>query len=665
MAFSDNPLVDRYSQNSEESVWAVRQLFSQKNGFICRKEDPDFGVDEDVELIVNNSSSGKKFAIQIKSIENPNIVNKSGQAFISLQFETSRLGYLCRRQPALAIIVFYNASIKRLYFDYIENIIQRIDSQKGDREWQQQENININIPVSNILNVDSINGIYNYMLERHKRYQLMVAANAKKYDIPFYENTTYNDQIDPNNTAQVSEFLINHGMNTLISDPGSIGYLQQLLSSLPNSEIFKSKELLLLMVLIKCEETEFIDANFYLSKAGKFSTKFNQQEKDALDFSRYKINFSFGKCSTDEFVSFLNKLLESPSQTEINKIVIRAGLSYLKISSFFEEEQFEGSYSEEVKELFNVIRDSKIAENRKYELLLVQALNFFNYNAGLMITSINTGTIDFYFGGTSHKINPKLIAEIRQNFSITEASTIEVLKFSENKNNNFLKARALAQLAYYVCILSSNSLIFYESLSEQELKKLFISRVTNVFDAYSIFQELKIKKDVYNSLVILYDLLTLFEYFFNNNIEGHNLNAIKEEVHKLGEEMGIPEYESDILINLKRQDQLKNNHPADLILNTTDEELEDLAKRVAKRLDPSNTKTAVIIQDAKNLRFLHQRIDRSKFELLYDKTSYQLGTAYDGMPDYLIECKNCGLKSYTTKKVDDLIAWTSFHVCIY
>ena len=53
MGFYDNPIVDIYSKTSEESLIATKQVFLQKNGFLVREENPDKGVDLDVELLID------------------------------------------------------------------------------------------------------------------------------------------------------------------------------------------------------------------------------------------------------------------------------------------------------------------------------------------------------------------------------------------------------------------------------------------------------------------------------------------------------------------------------------------------------------------------------------------------------------------------------------
>jgi hypothetical protein len=104
VAFNDSPEIDIYSKNSEESVLAVKQLLLQKSGFIVREENPDKGVDFDVELILNKQASGFKFAIQLKSVQKAKFLTKGEIQHVAFRIKTSRLGYLCRRSPCSASV---------------------------------------------------------------------------------------------------------------------------------------------------------------------------------------------------------------------------------------------------------------------------------------------------------------------------------------------------------------------------------------------------------------------------------------------------------------------------------------------------------------------------------------------------------------------------------
>jgi len=119
MAYTDSPIVDRFSTNEERSELRVRAFLNQGTGFITRREVPDKGCDLDIELILaGDRSSSWKFPVQIKSIESLRLVDN--EKAISLPFETSRLGYLMRRIPAMGIVIFYAVQDDACYYEFAD-----------------------------------------------------------------------------------------------------------------------------------------------------------------------------------------------------------------------------------------------------------------------------------------------------------------------------------------------------------------------------------------------------------------------------------------------------------------------------------------------------------------------------------------------------------------
>jgi hypothetical protein len=100
MAFEDYPIVDKSSVQSDTSVNTLNSLFCQRNGFIARTDDPDFGIDFTIELIRNGRATGNRFAVQLKSTKRLSLITVNGERLLSHQFETSRLSLLARQATA-------------------------------------------------------------------------------------------------------------------------------------------------------------------------------------------------------------------------------------------------------------------------------------------------------------------------------------------------------------------------------------------------------------------------------------------------------------------------------------------------------------------------------------------------------------------------------------
>jgi hypothetical protein len=110
---------------------------------------PDFGIDEEVKLILYNEltkeykgASNKHFSLQLKSLdkhERDKFIEKNGVHYIKIQFESSRLGYILRKPPAYGIIVIYDIRDELLYFDYCENIYYNLNEIHKNDRWKNSE----------------------------------------------------------------------------------------------------------------------------------------------------------------------------------------------------------------------------------------------------------------------------------------------------------------------------------------------------------------------------------------------------------------------------------------------------------------------------------------------------------------------------------------------
>lgn len=124
MAFNDPPYVDKNSERCEESVLKTRLVFSKKNGFITREVNADdYGVDLYGELVIDGGATNQIFPIQIKSTLKAQFVYKENKKHYTLPFPTSRLGYLYKNPSYSGLIVFYEETSEKIYYDFVTNIL--------------------------------------------------------------------------------------------------------------------------------------------------------------------------------------------------------------------------------------------------------------------------------------------------------------------------------------------------------------------------------------------------------------------------------------------------------------------------------------------------------------------------------------------------------------
>ncbi|WP_316844982.1 DUF4365 domain-containing protein [Pedobacter psychrodurus] len=131
MAYDDLPQVDPPSEHDDEAKNRFTAVFSQKSGFIPREQSPDKGNDYLVELIEERSAKNNHFCVQLKSVESPSIIKEG--TIISFQWLTSRLGYVMRNVPIYGILVIYDVSSEKLYYEYIDKIYEKLLERETDK----------------------------------------------------------------------------------------------------------------------------------------------------------------------------------------------------------------------------------------------------------------------------------------------------------------------------------------------------------------------------------------------------------------------------------------------------------------------------------------------------------------------------------------------------
>ena len=241
MAFDDDPIVDNNAKNSDESVLFIKSIFSKKNGFICRTDQPDFGVDELIELIRWNDTSknfqkatNKRFVLQLKSLERiseNNLVKKSNKDFIKISFKSSRLKYLLQYSPAYGLVVIYDVSAAKAYFDYAENIYKNLNDFNQGETWKSKEKPTIYIPIENEFDTGSQKNIHDFFTKRHENADRLIFSHGEAYNIPSFIKPNP-EEYDFRNAADIKKVLLKYGWS-LVDDNDFI------LPNLADSALYK------------------------------------------------------------------------------------------------------------------------------------------------------------------------------------------------------------------------------------------------------------------------------------------------------------------------------------------------------------------------------------------------------------------------------------------
>ena len=347
MAFIDRPIISKSSEQSEESVRSAKNLFSQKNGFICREDAPDFGVDlqSHYEKELKNQrrfaptgwpiwirTAGRFQSEQVADLNRnrwPISAESANETdFISYTFLTSRLGYLCRHTPGYGLVLIYDDSTSITYYDFVENIVTLLSLQKGSEEWKAQESVNIHIPVENILNTDSIKKIHEKLTTRFRNHSLLINRHGSEFSIPvlLFETTDYG--IDFHDAKQVAKYIQDYG--ALLFNNRDFEILLSLINELTVREIDDSLDVRFIIAIALAETGRFIDADYHLRKLRANFANFSKEKSALLKLYSCKTDFCLGRIDASQYLQEVRAILPD-MELMINRLSLQLRINSLEI----------------------------------------------------------------------------------------------------------------------------------------------------------------------------------------------------------------------------------------------------------------------------------------------------------------------------------------------
>lgn len=365
MGFYDDPVVDDNSKRSEESVNVVKSLFTRKNGFISKDETPDYGVDLDVELILNQKhASSYKFAIQIKSTIAVKIVDYGSVPYISFPFTTSRLKYLAKRAPSYGLITIYDDTTGKCYFDYVEEIIKRLDEHPQKKEWRNQDQVNILIP-SIVLTAELLPQIHQKFQIRFENNRALLQEHGRQFNIPYLEtNNTPSTKLNLKDPIKLAKFLETHG--NMLFNENEFKMISQMLDIVSKQQINSSPELIFLSAITYTRMGDVVEAEYYIRKAKKINPQLSAKYNRIINFSELRIEFLKGNINHDRFSEKFRELSALEDDIE-NKLILDINAIWMDfISSLDELDKID--LLPEIKEIWARLEQSDLSEDKKHLL---------------------------------------------------------------------------------------------------------------------------------------------------------------------------------------------------------------------------------------------------------------------------------------------------------
>lgn len=618
MSFYTCPKIDLNAERSEDSVLKTRNIFSKKNGFVSHEVNgtQDYGVDIYVQLTENSDVLGGMVPLQIKSAKKGIGIFKRIGSFLSLQFQTSRFGHLCRHSPYYGIIIFYDEDSEKLYYDYVWELYKRILNEKKGNSWKYQKTVNIHFPIENILDSVSIIKIKETFLNIYYNNKRLINDFGIDYDIPVPEKE--NKKLNFDEKQAIIDNLEINGVDLFNSH--QYKEIVSLIENLSVKDMASRHKLLFLAAVSYTEVGLFLDADFYLSKCFKNKHLFNVDLKEILELQKIKVDFSFGRYDDTNLLNKLCELRENIVNPD-NIANIEHFINMLQLKGDIGNSDFDKKDIEHIEKGFETIENNTTSETQKQFQKVFQS--------ELLLHAINRIYADYINNCKLYPFGPnrerlELFQFIYERHLFILDVNEKAIHFSYEKKIPLLEAHAKFNQSKLIYSIHFSNFLNQQIPTDFNSIKTHLEESLNyAIESYNLFIEMSLQREAYLSIREAYEVYRLSEEYIHIQMDYiMSLNDIKEKIAAFTNYEFYSQHQSTI-------DFFCSTHrSSEKTIDYSDEALEEFAYQVLK---------------TKNLP--QERINNLKNEL----RSYR---------DFNIHCKNKELILLTNQAaMKDELLW--------
>lgn len=651
MAFDDSPIVDENSKVSQESVLAVKAFFSKKAGFIAREISDDYGIDLEIELVLEASkASAWSFPVQIKSNTKVKAIEHNGKQFVTVSFLTSRLGYLCRRIPAYGIVVIYDEESKTCFYDYVENIVGRLTNQRDDEDWKKQDSVNINIPIDQLLTETKAKEIAEKVVRRFQNCSMLISEHGGKFNIPSLFTVQKNPS-DFDSPDKILGFLENYGI--ALFNRQDYLLVDFLLSKLSFLQINKSSKLLFIAALTYQGIGRYIDAEYFLNKCLQQEGAYSQEENTFLKYVKSEIEYAFGSLSPQEYELRMKQVFDQLREEEF-RVCIKARLLHLKISRAKIEKNDLNKLLIEINELVNLVDKTNLSETMKHhykiylatDMLFILATLLTHFSGEIKIREIIYGDVPFKERIDSVQV---LLPILKAASDIYQRG----LSFADRGNDKLLKAYIYYGQGLALFLIESNMLMLNESQSGiNEFRSIY----NMLLVAYDYFTESGLLHNAYKALSAAYDTYKSSQLFLKKDINGADEKELLSIMEKLEKVIGLPRYISHVEEKYKELIDIRKATPESQFRNMTKEEKEKYVVDFVRIAGIPQERKANVMADMKFMNDATKALEGTNFQVLQNLNHTKSKESMYATPlRYILECQKCGFRTAEGGQLEKLL----------
>lgn len=653
MAFDDLPQIDAASEHDDEAKNKLTGILSQKFGFIPREQIPDKGCDYLVELIEERSAKNWHFSVQLKSIENPTLISNGDM--ISYPWLTSRLGYMIRNMPIYGLLVIYDVSSQKLYYEYVENIYLKLMERESD-DWKKNNQVNVHIPFTNILDITSVKSIHEAFLRRFTNLSKMTNDHAASYDLPVLK-LNFVSEYDLNVTNDIVEILRKWGLSSI--EVNDLPTLYELINRLPNSEIVQHKELSILAALTFSEAGKVADSAYYVQRTLKrFSL--TDGENLMVHFISLKNDYGLGIIDATEFIKECKTLL-GKTEDLANKITLRLNILNFELLLVKSFTIMPTELAEEINDLANII-DKMDETTNKYYLKLWNLENLSLFIGLVRTQGLNEMTVLEEFDRPLSLNQRRLAAErivAMQGLFTRELYSVD--EYAKDTNNLLLQAFAILLHTRSKLSLEIDLITFADNPDNLvEREKWLAHHIGLAQHGFTVFMNNSLIGPAYTLLCLTSELHTIMTEWFNFDSPVIVLN-LEENLKKLENDLECPPFESSVLKLIRRKkkmdktdDDIHQGMKGLLLLDRN--QMENLAEITIRSGKFPNARKENMLHEMESFKLFYQRCNDPDIYPMVSQVPIEI--VYSIKPSFQLYNRRTGIFSLTNEDMNALLdAW--------
>jgi hypothetical protein len=618
------------------------------------------GVDLTVELIQAGGATNHRFVVQIKSAARLSVISKSGEKFISYKFATSRINYLCQHIPGYGLVALYDDQDRALYFDFVENIVERLSAEKPPSKWKEQESVNVHIPISRILDSAAAQKIHETMTSRFENASMLIAAKGAEYGLPILALQSVEGKLDIRNPLEIAKFLSDFGASLFNSR--DFEFLLDLIERLPNKDIERSSELSFIVALAYAETGRHIDAEYYIRKALVHSEKLSTEKSALLNLATSERDFRFGRIDSTQYLERVKELYPR-FELKSNQLSVRLRIDHLEIivSMMKWEQRAEDRLLAQIETTETEIRGALIEEQARRILLLYLAGE--KYQLGVNLFAHDAARYRIRAKTVGVEPLAERVVQAQRVLRIME-SAIGIVQevansISDDPEQKALQAHVYYRLASMFFSFAMQDLMLGENITPtKEQRELYQLKYQQAISAYNFFVERQDLDEAFSALSTAYEIRAIHNHIFDDKIAIPPKEELLDRLSQLSSKARHGPFESIIetYLNktLPKQEALKGKRD---FSGLGPEQIDHFARTFAAAHDLPEERIQNIIADALANKKFDEVIGNPNAALLQTlKHTMSPTTMYASPMDYAGHCFECGFWTASSLNVDAVIA---------